>query len=74
MLKLYSIDFIGHYPVGAVAVVQAVTKIEAIIAFKAKLAVVEPYLVADNKDISSEDVTELPFGTDSCHILLNGEY
>lgn len=73
-LKLYSIDFNGHYPVGAVAVVQAACKVSALIAFQAKLAIVEPYLVEENSDLTTQAVTELPFGADSCYILLNGEY
>lgn len=73
-LKLYAISFIGYSPVGAVAVVQARTKIEAVIAFKAQLAIEERFLVKDNKCISCEDITELTFTSNSCHILLNGQY
>lgn len=69
MNKLYSVDFKGHYPVGAVAVVKAASKEEALEIFTRHLAKVEPYLSAKGCDI-----TELPFNSDNCYILLNGNY
>lgn len=77
MDKLYVIYFVGHYPVGAVAIVTAKSKEEAKEIFKATLEEEEPSLVRHNNfddprytlDICEYDPTDTP-----CCILLNGNH
>lgn len=73
-MKLWSIYFTGHYPVGAVAVVIAETAHEAILKFLSELRLKEPYL---SKDISNDYETlkdRCKQITQPVTILLNGEY
>ena len=69
--RFYSVQFVGHYPIGAVAVMIAHSKQEALNLFKLKLEQDEPTLVPFNAHITVESVTEL---TERCTILNNGEY
>lgn len=72
-LKLYAIEFVGHYPIGAVAVVMASDETKAMLAFMDKLHVEEPILWEDQR---ADDlvITKLPSEEDRCTILLNGDY
>lgn len=81
-MKLWQIDFIGHYPVGAVAVVKAPTKETAVENFLAVLAIEEPHLYPDEvegknrrnqntREFLLQNCTQI---TESVKILLNGEY
>jgi len=71
--KFYSINFVGHFPIGAVAVMIAQSKQEALDLFKLKLEQEEPTLASDNynKNLKLENVVEL---TERCTILNNGDY
>ena len=72
-MSIYSIDFIGHYPVGAVAIVQAESEEQAKDRFLETLAKEEPYL-AEGNTRDKIYVTELHLDEVPCRILLNGEY
>ena len=72
-LNLYAIEFIGHWPVGAVAVVRSASREEAIDSFMFKLSQEEPILY-NHQDRDKLDVTQLASTRDMCTILLNGEY
>jgi hypothetical protein len=69
--KFYRVDFCGHYPVGAVAVMIAYSKQEALNLFQTRLQAEEPTLVEFNTDLTVDNVVEL---TERCTVLLNGDY
>lgn len=68
-MKCYSIPFVGHFPVGAVAVVFAVSVADAIKRLEIELA--KEGLLSLQSDYV---VTELNTRTAGAHILLNGDY
>jgi len=77
MNKLYEIRFCGHYPVGAIAIVNASSFEEADKLFLAQMEIEEPYILVDNTrndKKGSYDICELNIDEQPCHILLNGEY
>jgi hypothetical protein len=69
--RFYRIYFCGHYPIGAVAVMIAHSKQEALNLFQSRLQTEEPTLVEFNTDLTVDNVVEL---TERCTVLLNGEY
>jgi len=68
-LKAYSVPFVGHWPVGAVAVVFAASKADAIKRLEAELA--KEGLMPQSEELKP---VELDTRTAGAHILLNGEY
>ena len=71
---LYTVNFCGHYPVGAVAIVAATSEAEAIAKFLKQLAVEEPTLV-EFTPVDELDVEELDLSaSNDTKILLNGDY
>lgn len=74
-MSYYAVHFTGYYPVGAVAVVQASDRVEAVQKFLAELQASEPMLYEQNKAcVAAIDARLLKFSTKPCHILLNGDY
>jgi hypothetical protein len=70
--KFFEVRFVGHYPVGAVAVVEALDSDDAWEKFQAKIALDEPALWP--QDRKKCIVAQLDFKTNPCYILLNGNY
>lgn len=81
-MKLWQIDFIGHYPIGAVAVVKAPTKEIAVNNFLVVLAAEEPFLYPDDaeaKNLKGSNTREFLLRNcvqlvESVKILNNGNY
>lgn len=78
-MKLYSVYFEGHYPIGAVAVVLAADKPQAKALFEAELEKEEPHLVRENAGwLAGADwersFVEIPQTEPKAVILLAGEY
>lgn len=74
MAKLYLIEFIGHYPIGAYAVVSADDKTQARCRFFAHL--MEEDISLYDKNVSKDiDISEVksPLGY-SCQIISTGDY
>lgn len=76
-MAVYSIKFTGYYPVGAVAVVAAESKDEAVLQLINDLRSNHPQLANEkgnqfNKLMESN--TELDFVLQPCQILLDGKY
>lgn len=72
-MKTFAIYFIGHYPVGSVAVVRAKNKETAIKLFQMQLGLTEPILAEKNKDQRVLEIEQI-FQDEPVHILLNGDY
>lgn len=68
-MNIYAIDFVGHYPVGATAVVAAESEEGALILFARQLAIEEPSL-----SVKGATIEKLDFSAQKCHILSNGNY
>lgn len=67
--QLYAVYFEGHWPVGAVAVIKALSAEEA--AEKLAVAIIEEEKLEGDRDIRARPI---PLGGDEVDILLNGEY
>lgn len=68
-MKVFSFEFLGMYPVGAVAIASAETKEEAAEIFKKKLAE-----AGFSQDVPVEQIVEFDISKPNCEILLNGDY
>ncbi|PHQ81758.1 MAG: hypothetical protein COB66_01415 [Coxiella sp. (in: Bacteria)] len=71
--RIYQVEFEGHYPIGAVAVVKAANEEEAIDRFRKQLAKEEPHLMRSNPKCNIR-AELLPFKNQQVYILHNGNY
>lgn len=67
--RVYSVDFVGHYPVGAVAIVIAKDKQEATTMMERELAA-----VGLSQNINIKDIQLINHTNKGVTILLDGEY
>lgn len=70
--KVYTCEFAGYWPVGAVAVVVATNANHALALMAAKLE--DMGLSRNNTSLTTENLQELDTVTQGVNVLLDGEY